>query len=229
MASQSIRFSCSTALLVLATVAVEAGGWVVITLRDLPDQVVVGKPVTLTYSVRQHGRHLLDNLTGRIEARAGVDVVQAAAAPASEPGDYSVTLTLPYAGDWTVDILSGFSGQLNNARITLPARDPGRPATVISDKERGQRLFVAKGCVTCHAHRAIEGRTTSIGPELTAKRYQPEYLKHFLAHPPQAEPFEPGRWQMPDLKLRDKEITSLVAFINAEQPPATRVTAAITR
>ena len=32
----------------LAAVALEAGGWVVITVTDLPDHVVVGKPVTLT-------------------------------------------------------------------------------------------------------------------------------------------------------------------------------------
>lgn len=190
----------------------------VITVTDLPDHVVVGKSVTLTYAVRQHGRHLLGSLAGRIEARAGADVVRTAAVPASEPGYYSATLTLPYAGDWKVDILSGFSGQLNGSRITLQAIDRGQSAPAVSEAERGQRLFVAKGCITCHVHGAVEGRSTSAGPALTAKRYQPEYLKRFLAHPPQPEPFEPGRWQMPDLKLHDRDIASLMAFINAEPP-----------
>jgi len=66
----------------VAAVALEAGGWAVIIVRDLPDHVVVGKSVTLTYAVRQHGMHLLGNLTGKIEARAGTDVVHPAAAPA---------------------------------------------------------------------------------------------------------------------------------------------------
>ncbi len=218
MAAAGIRFICSGVFLTLAVVALEAGGWVVITVTELPDYVAVGKPVTLTYAVRQHGMRLLGSLTGRIEARRGTNAVRTAAVPASEPGHYSATLTLPYAGDWTVDILSGFGGQLNSSRITLEAIDPGRPAPAVSEAERGQRLFVAKGCITCHVHGAVEGRSTSVGPALTAKRYPAEYLKRFLAHSPQGEQFEPARWQMPDLKLHDKDIVLLMAFINAAPP-----------
>lgn len=218
MGARWIRFACLSALLTFAAVAPEAGGWVVITVTDFPDFVVVGKPVTLAYAVRQHGRHLLGGLTGRIEARAGSSLVRADAVPAPESGHYSATLTLPSAGDWTVDILSGFGGSLSGTRITLPAIGRGRPAPAVSEPERGQRLFVAKGCITCHVHGDVEGRSTSAGPSLTAKRYQPAYLKRFLTHPPQGDPFEPGRWQMPDLKLHERDIASLMAFINAEPP-----------
>jgi len=211
-----IRSLCSGVLLTLAVVGLNAGGWVVITVTDVPDDVVVGKPFTLAYAVRQHGMHLLGNLTGSIEARAGATVLRTAAVAASAPGYYSATLTFPRTGDWTIDIFSGFGGQLSGSRITLHVIEPARPSPAVSEPERGRRLFVAKGCVTCHVHGAVESRSTSAGPPLTAKRYQPEYLKRVLAHPPQAEPFEPGRWQMPDLKLHDKDIASLVAFINAE-------------
>jgi hypothetical protein len=47
-------------------------------------------------------------------------------------------------------------------------------------------------------------------------------LRRFLANPTQSEPFEPGRWQMPDLNLHDREIASLVAFLNAEPRSATQ-------
>jgi mono/diheme cytochrome c family protein len=218
MAAGSIRLFWTGVLLTVAVVVVEAGGWVVITVTDLPDYVVVEKPVTLTYAVRQHGMHLLGGLTGRIEARAGINVVRAPAVPTSELGHYSATFTLPYGGDWTVDILSGFSGQLNGSRITLKAVNRGRPAPTVSEQERGQRLFVAKGCITCHVHGAVDGRSTSAGPALTAKRYQAEYLKRFLAHPPQAEPAAAGRWQMPDLMLHERDIVSLMAFITAKPP-----------
>jgi mono/diheme cytochrome c family protein len=215
MRATCARLITST-LVGLAVVALEAGGWVVITITDVPDHVVAGKPVTFTYGVRQHGRHLLQRLAGSIEARAGSEVVRAVAAETSDPGHYSATLTLPHAGEWTVDILSGFSGSLNAARVALLAIDEGQSAPVLTETERGRRLFAAKGCITCHAHRAVLGRSTSAGATLTARRYAPAYLANFLARPPQIEPYVAGEWQMPDLKLRDSEIAALVAFLNAD-------------
>ena len=119
-------------------------------------------------------------------------------------------------------VLTGFTGGLNASRITLRAIDAQQPAPALTDGERGQRLFVAKGCVTCHRHAAVEARSTSAGATLTTKRYQPDYLARFLAHPPTREPYVPGEWQMPDLKLRDGEIASLVAFLNANAAPASQ-------
>jgi hypothetical protein len=153
-----IRSLCSGVLLTLAVVGLNAGGWVVITVTNVPDHVVVGEPFTLTYAVRQHGMHLLGGLTGRIEARAGATVVRAAAVRASAPGHYSATLLFPRTGDWTIEIFSGFSGPLSGSRITWQVIEPDRPAPAVSEPERGRRLFVAKGCVTCHAHGAVESR-----------------------------------------------------------------------
>jgi hypothetical protein len=215
MVARTMRLLGSGLVFVLAAVTLDAGGWVVITVKDVPDYVVTGRPVVLTYAVRQHGMHLLDGLAGRIEARAGEHVVRAAAIRLPEAGHYAATFSLPEAGDWTVELLSGFGGAINSSRITLHAIDTGQRPRAASEKERGRRLFVAKGCNTCHVHAAVEGRSTSAGIALTSKRYDAEYLGRFLASPPRSEPFEPGRWQMPDLSLTNGEIASLVAFINA--------------
>jgi hypothetical protein len=215
MASRSIRFLCAGILLICAA-ALDAGGWVVITVTELPDYIVVGKPVTLTYAVRQHGKNLLSGLDGRLEMRSGVHAVWAAAAETSEPGHYRAMFTPPFAGNWTIDILSGFTGGLNSSRITVRAVASPDQAPVVSETERGRRLFAGKGCITCHVHRGVEASRVSTGaPDLTAKRYQPEYLKRVLVNPPQPQPRQPyAGWAMPDLKLRDTEIASLVAFLN---------------
>jgi ABC-type sugar transport system substrate-binding protein len=41
--------------MLFATVA-QAGGWAVITLDDLPRQIVAKQPFTIGFTVRQHGR-----------------------------------------------------------------------------------------------------------------------------------------------------------------------------
>jgi mono/diheme cytochrome c family protein len=219
-ASRNIRLIGSAAFMAIAIVTIEAGGWVVITVTDVPEYVVAGQPVTLTYGVRQHGRHLLDGLAGMIEARAGNSMVRAASTPAAEPGHYFARITLPHPGEWSIDILSGFSGSLNASRMTLIAIDERQPPPARTDAERGKQLFLAKGCHTCHRHDGVEGRSTGAGKNLTTKRYEPEYLTRFLAHPPQREPYVAGEWQMPDLKLREIEIAPLVAFLNSGAPSA---------
>src|SRR5205823_14195680 len=51
------------------------GGWAVVTVDDLPDYVVVGQPVRLSFVVRQHGMRPLDGLRPRVEAKArSVDI-----------------------------------------------------------------------------------------------------------------------------------------------------------
>lgn len=221
MATRAFRFICPSVLL-LAVAALDAGGWVVVTVRHLPEYVVAGEPVTLTYGVRQHGMRLLDGLSGRIEARNGKDMIAAEAVRASEPGHYTASLTLPRAGEWALDIVTSFGGPRSGSRITLLAIGRGERAPVLSESERGRQLYVAKGCDACHAHGAVVGRSTAAGANLTTKRYAPEFLKQFLAHPPRREPFVPGEWQMPDLALQDKEIAALTAFLNADSAGTAR-------
>ena len=204
------------ALLAVPIVTTHAGGWAVTTVEDLPHQFAAGKPTTLTYSVRQHGRHLVSGLQGHLTATSGDRQIDAAAVATSKTGYYTATLTLPTTGEWTITIDSGFGPGLR----LLPVR----AVTVIDQAappitaDRGQQLFIAKGCNTCHYHGATKQRTTAtFGADLTDKRYSDALLAKILQDPSIVQPT--GIWTMPNLNLSQQEIAALVAFIN--KPRAT--------
>jgi len=201
-----------------ATLAVAAGGWAVITLDDLPDAIAAGKPVTLTFAVRQHGHTPLDNLRPSIDASlAGGEHIRADAVPAGEKGRYRSTLTLPDTGQWRLTINSGFG----SSRVDLDpiaVTGPGQTGPVFAQAERGRRLFVAKGCVTCHLHGAVAGSgVVQVGPELTTLRLPPDFLEKFLADPTILPPAQRSNGGMPTLDLKPAEITALVAFLNGAE------------
>ena len=86
------------------------------------------------------------------------------------------------------------------------------------DAERGEVLFQAKGCATCHVHRRIPGRTGEFGggypaaaPDLTRYANDPELLRRWLRDPQAVKPTT----AMPNLDLSDDEIADLIAFLNA--------------
>src|SRR5688500_20111517 len=60
------------AIVVASTVAfAPTGGWAVVTVMKIPDAWIAGKPLQLTWQVRQHGASRLDGLHPTLEARAG--------------------------------------------------------------------------------------------------------------------------------------------------------------
>lgn len=205
-------------LLLLPTLAALAGGWAVVTVEDLPDHVVAGRPVQLEFTVRQHGVEPVTGLEPQVEVRGRGAPMRAVAAPAGAAGRYRATLTLPEPGDWTLTVHSG----LGKSRVTLlpiAALAPGTAPAALSDSERGRRLFVAKGCVSCHLHRAVAGSGTyEVGPELTERPLAPDYLARFLADPSvSASNRGRGDGAMPDLDLDQTEIAALVAFLGGER------------
>jgi len=202
--SHLVRWISAGVLVVLATAALDAGGWAVITVVRTPDTVVVGEPVTVTYAARQHGQKLLNGLQGRIEARFGDTVIHATATALAEDGHYAATLMLPRAGTWTLDIESGFHD--SSGRAALRAVEPGSRVPALSREVQGQRLFVSKGCARCHLE------SWSSAPRINPSGYETGYLTRFLASPPKRKG---GEWRMPDLGLNHDEISSLVAFINS--------------
>ena len=207
------------ALVLLPVMPHNAGGWAVVTVRDHPDHAIAGQPLDLAYAVRQHGMRLVPGLRGRVVARAGGLAAAADAAPTSTDGHYVARLTLPRSGDWTITIHSGFGDSKVGLLPLRAAASGSRALPAPSDAERGQRLFVAKGCVTCHFHAgsgvAGEAWTAAVGPELTDRRFPADYLARFLADPSIKPPTTAAR--MPDLDLAPREIAALVAFINAER------------
>lgn len=191
-----------------------AGGWAVITVHELPDYAVAGKPLEFTYSVRQHGHTPLDDLTGTIEARSGRQTVDAAAHRIVKAGSYGAKIVLPSAGEWTLTIKSGF-GNSNVTLVPLTVLAEGASLTrAMSDRERGERLFTSKGCVTCHVQ-------IQVGPNLDGKRFDPTYIARFLADPSIAPP-KPNGSQMPQLGLQPREIASLVTYLNSDRQISAR-------
>jgi len=210
MTIRASRFALPALLLPLLGIY---GGWAAITVEDLPDYGVVRQPLNLTFTVRQHGVAKLSNLEPRVEARAsgGGATTAAVAAAGKEQGQYTARLVLPQAGEWTITIHSGFG----NSRVTLvpmqviDASSPAPAALAVAD--RGRRLFVAKGCVTCHLHGDVKGSgVVAVGPDLTGRRLAPEYLQRFLADPSMIGSAN----RMPNLNLKQAEIAALIAFLN---------------
>ena len=208
MATRASRIALPALLLPLLGIY---GGWAAITVEDLPDYGVVRQPLNLTFTVRQHGFTKLNDLEPRVEARGAGTTAAAVAVRAKEGGQYTARLVLPQAGDWTITIHSGFG----NSRLTLvpmPVIEPAAQAlATLSASDRGRRLFVAKGCVTCHLHRDVSGSgVVAVGPELTSRRLAPEYLQRFLADPS----ITGNSNRMPNLDLKSAEIAALIAFLN---------------
>jgi len=206
----------SQVLALLALLTLNFGGWAVITVDDVPDQLAVGQPVMLGFTVRQHGHPLLSNLDPRVTAEAAQDRVSASVQPGPSAGRYRASLTLPHAGPWTITVYSGF-GNSNVTLLPVPAVNPGRAAPELATAERGRRLFVAKGCITCHVHPEVPlSGVVNVGPDLTGRRFSGDYLERFLADPNIATTRGAGGFEMPNLNLAPREIAALAAFINGE-------------
>jgi hypothetical protein len=91
---------------------------------------------------------------------------------------------------------------------TIPSR---------STDSRGQDLFVAKGCITCHSHTEVdqdkEGTIfLDFGPGLSNFSTDPADLRLWLSDPAGVKPNS----EMPDLDLSVDEIEDLITFISAE-------------
>jgi cytochrome c2 len=91
------------------------------------------------------------------------------------------------------------------------AEDWGKASGPADLASRGRALFQAKGCTACHQHREVNpGAGVAIGPDLTDRSFDPDYLRIWLADPASVRP---GTF-MPNLGLSAEEIEGLIAFIN---------------
>jgi hypothetical protein len=213
------RIAIPLLALLTTLAATHAGGWAVITVEDVPNELVVGQPVTLTYSVRQHGRTLLGGLSGRLEALGAGQTIRATATPGPDAGRYIVAFTPPRPGTWS--LTSGF-GNNHLTLMPIPAVNAGRSVTALSATDRGLRLFVAKGCATCHVHPDVtQSGEVKVGPDLSGRRFEADYLRRFLAEPNIATTRGPDGFEMPDLNLAPQEIAALAAFINGARDAST--------
>ena len=212
------------------------GGWAVVTVSKIPDAWIAGRPLQLSWQVRQHGMSPLTDLRPTLEAKSGSKVVTGTTWAFSEDGQkgYRGTITFPERGDWQVTINSGFGrskavlvpwrvvDSVSPIRGTVESHLPKVGIAAFSEQERGRRMFASMGCVTCHTHRdvGITGEVSNAGPDLTGRSFPAEYLAKFLANP-SIKPSTNGN-RMPSLGLRDKDIGPLVAFINRKRQVTSR-------
>jgi cytochrome c2 len=112
-------------------------------------------------------------------------------------------------------------GVLANNGATWPAaqslRASSSVAATVDQAALGQALFLAKGCVMCHAHDAVKMQDGpfSMGdkqpPNLSRQKYAADYVRTWLKDPRAVKP----ETQMPNLGLKQDEIEALIAFLNA--------------
>jgi mono/diheme cytochrome c family protein len=219
MRERLVRWIVAGAALLALVATLHAGGWAIVTVRNMPEYAVAGKPFQLAFTVRGHGIEPMDGLKPEITAASEGSVVKASAVATKRKGEYAVNVSLPHPGNWTIRII----GTLGDPVLpNLPVIAQGSPAPApLSPAGLGERLFVAKGCIGCHTNREVETQILAgIGPDLTGKRLPDVYLKNLLADPNTAfASLDAERtWKMPNLELTKPEIAALTAFINRERP-----------
>ena len=196
---------------VLLAGIVTMGGWAVVTIKELPEYFVAGQRYTLEFQVRQHGRALLNDLKPRLEMRSGErDLGSIAAARRPEEGTYAVTFTAPSATDRLfLTIRSGFgNSDLRLYPMAVVAAGDAGPSLPLP--ERGQMLFIAKGCNTCHANSDLKDRPDNlelvVGPALGGRHLPAELVIQKVKHP--------ASETMPELGLSDAEAAAIAAFVS---------------
>jgi len=216
MRHKRVRLFVAGIVSLVLVATVHGGGWAIVTVRDLPEYAVAGKPVRLTFIVRQHGVTPANDLEPEVTAKSGTRVVKKSAVKTKNAGEYTSTLALPYPGVWTIEIIN--ESYALPELIVIAAGVPAPPP--LSPTALGKRLFVAKGCTGCHSNQEVRaGDDPGVGPDLTGKRFTEAYLKSVLADPSATfrRNSEPERGEMPNLDLTKSEIAALTAFINRKR------------
>lgn len=201
------------------------GGWAVVTVQDLPEYFVAGRPYTIEFTIRQHGRHLLNNLEpelivstsaprfGGLWDGANEQRVRATARPGQ--GTYGATFTAPSSGPLYVTIKSGF-GASNLRLYPAPVIAAGATPPTVSLADRGSTLFVAKGCNACHTNADLVDRPDNqqikAGPELGGRRLARDYVIQKLK--------SPASQNMPNLGLSESEVAAIATFLTSERTAA---------
>ena len=195
---------------VLAAGLVGMGGWAVVSIQELPEYFVAGRPYTIEFKVRQHGRHLLNDLEPQLIVRTGSNE-QRIAAKGSGSGTYAATFTAPASGPVTLTIKSSF-GASNLQLYPAPVIAAGAKAPSIAPVDRGRALFIAKGCNACHVNSDLVDRPDNqqikVGPELGSGRHLArDYVMQKMANPKSEI--------MPNLGLSDAEISAIASFLTS--------------
>ena len=120
--------------LVLA-VPVFAGGWAVITLDKLPTDVVAGEPLTIGFTVLQHGQTPMTDLHPIVVANLHKETEFKTIAEAEgKPGHYTATLTFPKEGEWSWSIQAFTMDQkMPMLTVAAPAIAAANPPVIVEE------------------------------------------------------------------------------------------------
>jgi hypothetical protein len=184
--------------------------------------------------VRQHGVSLLTGLQGSVVLQPGGSPAEAApisfnSRAGTSAGSYTATIRVPDADRVTLSIRSGFGGGGwgDLTLMSIPVILPGGARPVTADADRGHRLFVAKGCGTCHLNGDVPefaqlNRVVNAAPGEFGRRLEAAYVRQRLTNPSSLPKLGDGSVRMPDLGLAPDEVTALVALLTGTSERATR-------
>jgi hypothetical protein len=129
--SSKFQMALGLALLLSLVVAIpaSAGGWAVITLDELPTDVVAGEPLTIGFTVLQHGITPMNDLAPTVTVILRNEEKLAFRAEADhKPGHYTATLTFPKEGSWEWSIQAFTMDQPMPAlNVSAPKAAPVNP------------------------------------------------------------------------------------------------------
>jgi mono/diheme cytochrome c family protein len=203
----------------MVAAAATYGGWAVIKVENVPARLEAGRPTRLTFTILQHGvepmRGLKPTVTVTPDGERRGDRVRAEAG--TKAGQYVATITPAAVGAVRIAIDANW----RNARtelLPIPVVAAVAQAAPADGSAAGRHLFVAKGCVACHAKsddpEVQERFVAGIGPDLAGRTWPAEWLATKLADPARVRGSTRGDLVMPDLGLSAAEIEALVAYLN---------------
>jgi hypothetical protein len=123
-------FMVVVALLALAAPAI-AGGWAVVTLDSLPQDVRAGQALNLGFMVRQHGQTPINSVEPVLEAtnKDSDEMIRINAKQTGPVGHFVADVTFPSAGTWEWQITPAPFGPTEFAPLAvLPAAPASQPA-----------------------------------------------------------------------------------------------------
>jgi hypothetical protein len=108
MLKRLVSLAALIAALVSLASPLMAGGKVDIKTSALPDRIIAGAPVAVTFTVSYPNGQPVSRIKPLVIATQGDQKVVAHAIPAKKSGGYSAQLTLPSDGEWTIVVDSQY-------------------------------------------------------------------------------------------------------------------------
>lgn len=154
------------AALLLTAGPAAAGGWVAITLDELPGQVRAGEEVRVGFMVRQHGVTPINSVEPAVtltHAESG-ETITAGAQQVGPTGHFEATVVFPEAGEWEWRIgVPPFPQQVEFAPLTVAPATAGGEGVVSA--RMAMRLAGAGLLLAAAALALIGRRRETVSPE----------------------------------------------------------------